>query len=106
MNNRMTLCTSTKACKHSGLPAILYPKISLASGRRLRLELSAELSSMPRDSPNPPSTARPVPLSEHTSSSFSLRSVAMYRAWIRRTYCPPSAPSRLMPSSASFNFCE
>ncbi|CAN8033171.1 unnamed protein product [Ixodes persulcatus] len=53
MNNRMTVRTSTKAYKRSGLPAILYPKISPASGRRLRPELSAELSSRPRDSPNP-----------------------------------------------------
>ncbi|CAN7981097.1 unnamed protein product [Ixodes pacificus] len=106
MNNRMTLCTSTKAYKRSGLPTILYPKISPASERRLRPELSAELSSRPRDSPNPPSTSRPVPLSEHTSSNFSPRSAAIYRAWIRETYAPPSAPLRLTPSSASFNFCE
>ncbi|CAN7950056.1 unnamed protein product, partial [Ixodes pacificus] len=53
MNNRMTLCTSTKAHKRSGLPAILYPKISPASGRRLRQDLRAELSSRPRDSPPP-----------------------------------------------------
>ncbi|KAM7302138.1 hypothetical protein ISCGN_017655 [Ixodes scapularis] len=53
MNNRMTLCTSTKAYKRSGLPEFLYPKILPASGKRLRPGLSAELSSRPRDSPDP-----------------------------------------------------